>query len=102
MACHRWIPTDRGFLGDWGVVREAGGVDPVASGTLTPVLAYLIEKRVVAGDFPLSTVSDTRNRRYRIADSYLRFWLAFGAQALPLAERGLGASVRAEGRSWIH
>lgn len=86
------------------IARKAGGAEPVASGTLTPLLTSLIEKRVIADEFPLSTVPDTRNRRYRIADSYLRFWLAFGTQALPLAERGLGTSalarIEASWQSW--
>ena len=83
------------------IARDAGGGQPLASGTLAPLLASLIDKKVIAGDQPLSTRPDTRNRRYRIADSYLRFWLSFGASALPLAERGLGATslTRLEG-SW--
>ena len=83
------------------IAREAGGGKPLASGTLAPVLATLIDKRVIAVDQPLSTVPDTRNKRYRIADPYLRFWLSFGAVALPLAERGLGRTGldRVE-RSW--
>lgn len=55
----------------------------------------------MAADQPLSTKADTRNRRYRVDDSYLRFWLAFLQQAIPLAERGRGdlAVARIE-RSW--
>ena len=56
------------------IAREAGGGKPIASGTLAPVLATLIDKKVIAADQPLSTVPDTRNKRYRIADPYLRFW----------------------------
>jgi AAA+ ATPase superfamily predicted ATPase len=72
------------------IAQTAGGAQPLLSGTLSPLLTTLVDKRVVAVDSPLSTGHDSRNRRYRVADSYLRFWLAFGAAALPLAERGLG------------
>lgn len=47
-------------------------------------------KRVLAADVPLSVKPDTKNKRYRIADPYLRFWLAFLARAIPLIERGRG------------
>lgn len=83
------------------IAREAGGGKPLASGTLAPLLANLIEKKVIAADQPLSTVPDTRNKRYWITDPYLRFWLSFGADALPLAERGLGkAGLDRVEKSW--
>jgi hypothetical protein len=61
----------------------------------------LRDKRIVASDLPLSTKPDTKNKRYRIADSYLRFWLAFLQRGIPLIERGRGdlALTRIE-RSW--
>ncbi|MDR0285537.1 MAG: DUF234 domain-containing protein, partial [Propionibacteriaceae bacterium] len=84
--------------------RAAGGGQALPSGSLIPVLATLAGRRVVTDELPLSTVADTRNRRYRVADSYLRFWLAFGARIVPLAERGLGgtavARVEAGWLSW--
>ncbi|MCL2736340.1 MAG: ATP-binding protein [Propionibacteriaceae bacterium] len=86
------------------IARTAGGSSPLASGTLTPLLTSLTDKRVIVGCQPLSTTPDTRNRRYRLADPYLWFWLSFGARALPLAERGLGRSalpsVTASWPSW--
>jgi AAA+ ATPase superfamily predicted ATPase len=86
------------------IARAAGRGAAMPSGTLAPLLQALVAKRVVADDLPLSTVPDTRNRRYRIADSYLRFWLAFGARAVPLAERGRGdvalAAVEKTWTSW--
>lgn len=61
----------------------------------------LLTKRVLAADLPLSTKPDTKNKRYRIADPYLRFWLAFLQRGIPLIERGRGdlALERIE-RSW--
>jgi hypothetical protein len=70
------------------IARQAGGTDPLPSGTLSPVLSTLLAKRVLAADLPLSTTSDTKNKRYRVADPYLRFWLAFVQRIIPLIERG--------------
>ncbi len=83
------------------IAAEAGGAEALPSGTLSPVLRTLIDKRVLAADLPLSTKADTKNKRYRIADPYLRFWLAFASRLLPLVERGRGdvALERIE-RSW--
>ncbi|MFD7846319.1 DUF234 domain-containing protein [Nocardia sp. NPDC059764] len=55
----------------------------------------------MAADLPLSTKPDSKNKRYRIADPYLRFWLAFLERGIPLIERGRGdlALERIE-RSW--
>ena len=72
------------------IARQAGGQTPVPSGSLSPLLAGLLTKRVLAVDLPLSTKADTKNRRYRIADHYLRFWLSFLQRAIPLVERGRG------------
>ncbi|OIV39382.1 ATPase [Mangrovactinospora gilvigrisea] len=70
------------------IAAEAGGSAALPSGTLSPILATLLDKRVLAVDDPLSTKPDTKNRRYRVADPYLRFWLAFLNRGLPLVERG--------------
>lgn len=45
--------------------------------------------------------ADTKNKRHRIADPYLRFWLAFLQRGIPLVERGRGDILleRIEG-SW--
>jgi hypothetical protein len=58
-------------------------------------------KQVLTADLPLSSKPDNRNKRYRIADPYLRFWLALLERAIPLTERGRGdlALERVE-RSW--
>ncbi|WP_245720149.1 ATP-binding protein [Nocardia uniformis] len=83
------------------IAAAAGGTGALPAGTLAPLLNTLQAKRIVAADSPLSTKPDSRNKRYRIADSYLRFWLAFLQRAIPLIERGRGdlALERIE-RSW--
>ncbi len=83
------------------IAGEAGGTAPLASGTLSPILNTLILKRVIAADSPVSTKADTKNKRYRIADPYLRFWLAFLERGLPVVARGRGDLLlqRIE-RSW--
>ncbi|WP_413801236.1 ATP-binding protein [Streptomyces iranensis] len=83
------------------IAAQAGGASALPSGTLSPLLAMLQTKRVLAADLPLSVKPDSKNKRYRIADPYLRFWLAFLARAIPLIERGRGdlALERVE-RSW--
>ena len=55
------------------IARAAGGI---AHSTLTRATDLLISKGVVAGELPVS-LSPSKERRYRITDSYLRFWLAF-------------------------
>ncbi|MER6089584.1 ATP-binding protein [Streptomyces bluensis] len=83
------------------IAAEAGGAGALPSGTLSPLLNTLQVKRVLAADLPLSTKADTKNKRYRVADPYLRFWLAFLQRGIPLIERGRGdlALERIE-RSW--
>ncbi|MDQ0932374.1 ATP-binding protein [Streptomyces turgidiscabies] len=83
------------------IAARAGGTGALPSGTLSPLLGTLQTKRVLAADLPLSVKPDSKNKRYRIADPYLRFWLAFLARAIPLIERGRGdlALERIE-RSW--
>jgi hypothetical protein len=70
------------------IASAAGGITPLASGTLSPILNTLMLKRVIAADSPVSTKADTKNKRYRIADPYLRLWLAFLERGLPVVERG--------------
>lgn len=78
----------------FGTIANKVGVSaPLSSGTLSPILATLIAKRVVAADLPLSTKPDNKNRRYRVSDEYLRFWLAFLRRGIPEAERGRGDLV---------
>jgi uncharacterized protein len=71
------------------VGRSAG----IPQATLARALDVLVEqKHVVAADVPLSARAH-RDRRYRIADPYLRFWLQFVGPALPDIERDRGALV---------
>ncbi len=50
----------------------------LALSTLHRSLKLLMEKRVVAADQPLSAAaSSASNKRYRVEDPYLRFWLSF-------------------------
>jgi len=73
----------------FGAIANATGRDGATpSGALGPALRSLEAKRVLASEWPLSTQPDTRNRRYHVADPYLRFWLAFGPSVIPLVERG--------------
>jgi hypothetical protein len=52
-------------------------------------------------DVPLSAKSGEHDKRYRVADPYLRFFLAFLNRRLPLVERGRGDLVLlAIERSW--
>ena len=55
------------------IARAAGDI---AHSTLSRAADLLISKGVVAGELPVS-LSPSKERRYRITDSYLRFWLAF-------------------------
>ncbi|MFI6580130.1 ATP-binding protein [Embleya sp. NPDC050493] len=55
------------------IARAAGGI---AHSTLTRAADLLIDKQVVATELPLS-LRPSKERRYRVADPYLRFWLAF-------------------------
>jgi hypothetical protein len=70
------------------IAQYAGGDAPMSSGTLTPIIRTLLAKKVLAVARPLSLKADNRNKRYRIADSYLRCWLGVLADAVPLIERG--------------
>jgi len=47
-----------------------------SAATLTRAADLLIGKGVVAGELPVS-LSPSKERRYRITDTYLRFWLGF-------------------------
>ena len=55
--------------------------------SLARSLDLLVTKRVVARDLPLST-APSKESRYRIADSYLRFWLYFIGPYMGEIERG--------------
>ncbi|GGM27031.1 MULTISPECIES: ATP-binding protein [Micromonospora] len=83
------------------IAAQAGGANALPSGTLSPLLTTLQEKRILAVDVPLSTKPDSKNKRYRITDPYLRFWLAFLRRGVPFAERGRAdLALQLIERSW--
>jgi AAA+ ATPase superfamily predicted ATPase len=65
------------------IARAAGGI---SHSTLNRAIELLVDKRIVAADQPIST-SPTKERRYRVTDPYLRFWLTFLAPNLAEIER---------------
>jgi len=71
--------------------------------TLTRSLDQLVERGIVATDEPLST-STTRLKSYRVADPFMRFWLAFLPDAAQFIDAGRGdvvtARVRKGWTSW--
>ncbi|MCG5218268.1 DUF234 domain-containing protein [Streptosporangium sp. KLBMP 9127] len=68
------------------IARSAGGI---AHSTLVRAVDLLISKNVVTAELPLST-RPSKERRYRIRDPYLRFWLYFLHPHLPEIERRRG------------
>jgi AAA+ ATPase superfamily predicted ATPase len=82
------------------IARAAGGI---AHSTLTRAADLLIDKRVVAAELPIS-LHPSKERRYRVADPYLRFWLAFLDPHMAEIERMRGdltlARVRDQWTSW--
>lgn len=65
------------------ISKSVGGV---AASSLTRALDLLTQKRIVAGEYPLST-KPSRDKRYCLTDPYLRFWLTFIEPNQPLIER---------------
>jgi uncharacterized protein len=83
------------------IAAKTGSAAPLPSGTLAPILANLTAKRVIAAELPLSSKPDTKNKRYRVADHYLRFWLTFLHRAVADSERGRpDVALRRIERSW--
>ncbi|MEV0729513.1 DUF234 domain-containing protein [Polymorphospora sp. NPDC050346] len=71
----------------FGNIARASG--ELAATSLQRSLSALTDKRLVVGELPLST-APSKERRYRITDPYLRFWLRFIAPNMPEIERGRG------------
>ncbi|GAA3817291.1 ATP-binding protein [Cellulomonas soli] len=69
-----------------GILQRLTGA--ISATTLDRSLALLVEKRVVEADEPLSTRRAAKDRRWRVADPALRFWLAVVEPALPDIDRG--------------
>jgi AAA+ ATPase superfamily predicted ATPase len=82
------------------IARAAGNISHT---TLTRATEVLVRKRVVAAETPIAT-SPSKEKRYRITDPYLRFWLTFVQPHLPEIERLRGdlvlQRVRAGWTSW--
>lgn len=80
--------------------KAAGGI---AATPLQRSLTTLGDKRVVAGELPLST-RPSKDRRYRVTDPYLRFWLRFLAPSMAEIERGRGdmtlGRIRRDWTTW--
>jgi AAA+ ATPase superfamily predicted ATPase len=71
----------------------------LSKGSMDRSLPVLVgQKRVVAAPVPLST-KPSSERRYFIADPYLRFWLRFIEPAQEEVERGRGTLVRQQIRT---
>ncbi|GII80656.1 ArsR family transcriptional regulator [Sphaerisporangium rufum] len=68
------------------IARAAGGI---AHSTLTRAVDLLAEKGMVVSDLPLST-RPSKERRYRVTDPYLRFWLSFVRPHMAEIERRRG------------
>jgi uncharacterized protein len=75
---------ERTFTG----IQQAARGEPLNASSLTGALETLVAKRIVAADEPLSLKRAAKDRRYRIADPALRFWLAFVEPALAEVDRG--------------
>ncbi|HEX5543334.1 MAG TPA: ATP-binding protein [Micromonospora sp.] len=68
------------------IARAAGGISGT---TLTRATEFLTAKRLVAAELPIS-MRPSRERRYRVIDPYLKFWLRFIQPHLPEIERMRG------------
>jgi uncharacterized protein len=68
------------------IARASGGIPHMS---LTRALDLLTAKGVVTGELPVSRMP-SRERRYRITDPYLRFWLRFLEPHMPEIERRRG------------
>lgn len=82
------------------IARAAGRISHT---TLTRATEVLTDKRVVATELPLS-LRPSKERRYRVADPYLRFWLTFLDPHMAEIERMRGdltlARIKERWTSW--
>jgi uncharacterized protein len=78
------------------IAKQSG----IADQPVQRALATLLDKHLVSRDLPAS-VPSAENPRYRIDDSYLRFWLGVIAPGLAEIERGRPDLAKARAaRSW--
>ncbi|MCP3819904.1 ATP-binding protein [Streptomyces sp. A3M-1-3] len=82
------------------IARAAGGI---SHSTLSRAAELLAGKRVVSAELPVS-LRPSKERRYRVADPYLRFWLAFLGPHMAEVERLRGdltlARIKERWTSW--
>jgi uncharacterized protein len=79
------------------IARAAGGISHT---TLTRALEVLVKKGIVNADLPIA-LRPSKERRYTIADPYLRLWLALIEPHMGEIERGRGdMAVERIRRSW--
>jgi AAA+ ATPase superfamily predicted ATPase len=70
----------------------AKAANDLPKGSMSRAMQILIEKKVVIPELPVST-RPSRETRYHIADTHLRFWLAFIGPHLAEIDRGRGDLV---------
>lgn len=82
------------------IARAAGGIGATS---LQRSLELLVAKRIVAAELPVS-LRPSKERRYRVTDSYLRFWLHLVGPYIEEIERGRGdltfSRIRENWTSW--
>jgi hypothetical protein len=76
----------RGERTHTGILRRLDGA--MSAATLDRALGVLAEKRVLAADEPLSARAGSKDRRWRVSDPALRFWLAAVEPVLAEVDRG--------------
>lgn len=75
--------------GERSFTNIANAVGGIAATPLNRALGTLMDKRIVAGELPVA-LQPSKDRRYRVTDPYLRFWLRFLGPHLDEIERGRG------------
>ncbi len=70
------------------IARAAGGIGATP---LQRALELLTDKRIVSAELPVS-LRPSNDRRYRVTDPYLRFWLHLLGPSMEEIERGAGRS----------
>ncbi|MEU1984023.1 ATP-binding protein [Nocardia sp. NPDC019395] len=79
------------------IARAAGGI---SHSTLTRAAQLLTAKGIVAAELPIS-LTPSKERRYRITDPYLRFWLTFlGPHLTELDRRRPDLTLERIRRGW--
>ncbi len=70
----------------------AAATQDISRASMNRALQLLLEKRVIAVERPLST-RPSRETRYHVVDSHLRFWIPFISTRLTDIERGRGDKI---------